>query len=189
MKFSSNLKNSPDYPNLQYFKLCPEAFSPEWGTEHAACFDLKACLVLGTLVTAFEPNNEKIKIIVYQEQHWNPDSPAYITVNPGQRVMVPTGLTFNIPISYSVRLHSRSGWAVKQGIVLANHEGIIDSDYVDPTYMVVTNNSNEIATIKHGDRLAQAEMVPDKTYNLSETLDKPLAKSDRVGGFGSTGNS
>lgn len=184
----------PHHQPLKFYKLVPQAFAPEWGTLHAACFDLRACLVSGTgrTVTVFTNNNQKIDLpISYGKGSTNypasPDEKDWITINPRQRAMVPTGLTFDIPIGYSLRLHSRSGWAVKQGIVLANHEGIVDSDYVDPTYMVVTNMSDVPATIYHGDKLAQGEMIPDIAYVVEETTTQPVAKSDRTGGFGSTG--
>ena len=101
--------------------------------------------------------------------------------------MVPTGLILDIPFGYSVRLHSRSGIAVKQGLVLANHEGVIDADYVDPTFVVLRNDSTEVAYVFHGDRVAQGEMIPDIAYRVTETKEKPQQKTDRVGGFGSTG--
>jgi dUTP pyrophosphatase len=166
---------------LKYYKLFPEASAPEWGTEHAACFDLRACLIVGVPVTSFTRDNEKLAVEV------KTDGTPYVTLHPGERMMVPTGLMFDIPTGFSLRLHSRSGFAVKQGVVLANHEGVVDSDYIDPTYMVMTNNSIKEIRIAHGDRLAQGEMIPDMSYEILETPDKPQPKSDRKGGFGSTG--
>ena len=167
---------------LKFFKLFPEAFAPQWGTEHAACFDLKACLVESSLVTKFDIDNNKTVVGITVDAQG-----SYVMLQPGDRMMVPTGLIFDIPIGYSVRLHGRSGLAVKQGVVLANHEGIVDSDYIDPTFMVMTNTSTQPVRISHGDRLAQAEMMPDIAYDVVETLDQPQPKSDRKGGFGSTG--
>jgi dUTP pyrophosphatase len=169
-------------PPLKYYKIFPEASAPEWGTEHAACFDLRACLLPGVPVTNFTADNEKQMIQPQKE-----GDTIYVALAPHSRMMVPTGLMFDIPTGYSVRLHSRSGFAVKQGVVLANHEGVIDSDYIDPTFMVVTNNSSKTVKIYHGDRLAQGEMMPDIAYDVTETPNKPQPKSDRTGGFGSTG--
>jgi dUTP pyrophosphatase len=169
-------------PPLKYYKLFPEASAPEWGTEHAACFDLRACLIVGVLVTKYTVDNEKQIVNPARE-----GTAIYVSLEPHDRMMVPTGLMFDIPTGYSVRLHSRSGFAVKQGVVLANHEGVVDSDYIDPTFMVVTNNSNKTVKIYHGDRLAQGEMMPDIAYDVTETPEKPQPKSDRKGGFGSTG--
>jgi dUTP pyrophosphatase len=165
---------------LKYFKLTPEAFAPEWSTEHAACFDLRACLLPVTVVKAYtETNIEFTKVTT--------DGPNTVILNPGERVMIPTGLIFDIPLGYSVRLHPRSGLSLKQGLVLANQEGVIDSDYVHPTYLVIKNTSKVCVTITHGDRIAQGEMIPDISYDVQETPDKPQDKTDRKGGFGSTG--
>lgn len=166
------------HPALQFFKIDPAAFAPQWGTEYAACFDLRACLPSGVSVKSFTPENEPIQL---------QPSDGKITINPGHRVMVPTGLMFNIPVGYSIRLHSRSGLALKQGLVLANHEGIVDSDYVDPTFIVLTNASNIPAIVSHGDRIGQGEMMVDIAFVIQEQFEPPAQKTDRKGGFGSTG--
>ena len=172
----------PQHPDLQFFKLTPAAFDTQWGTDHAACFDLRACLELGSIVKMYDLHNVKSEITVEQAE----DGP-YVSILYGSRIMIPTGLILDIPVGYSVRLHSRSGIAVKQGLVLANHEGVIDADYVDPTFIVLRNDSSMPAYIFHGDRIAQGEMIPDIAYNVKETPIKPLQKTNRVGGFGSTG--
>jgi len=168
-------------PPLRYYKIVPEAFAPEWGTLHASCFDLRACLPPNTGLVAYGRNNFKYSKATTEEEI------PQIFVQPFERVLVPTGLIFDIPVGYSVRLHSRSGFALKQGLVLANHEGVIDSDYVDPTYIMLTNISDEPITIAHGDRVAQGEMIQDHSYDVIETPDKPQKKTDRAGGLGSTG--
>jgi len=174
----------PDAPPLKFYKLTPTAFDPQWGTQHAACFDLRACLDLGVQVWSYNVDNKKTLVEVTQTAVTEQNC---IFIKPGSRVMVPTNLIFDIPVGYSVRLHSRSGLALKQGLVLANHEGVVDADYVDPTFVVLRNDSTEIAIVVHGDRIAQAEMIPDMAYVVEETATKPTQKTDRIGGFGSTG--
>ena len=189
MKYTETAPNWCPQP-LKYFKLSPEAFAPEWGTEHAACFDLRACLIHGTQVTVYHQDNTKHHNVVdTYPVDTEPDNylKEYLYIFPGQRVMVPTNLIFDIPIGYSVRLHNRSGCALKQGLVLANMEGIIDSDYFHPTYMVLKNTSTCVVPVFHGDRVAQGEMVLDMAYIVEETPDQPKQRTDRVGGFGSTG--
>lgn len=100
---------------------------------------------------------------------------------------MPTGLIFDIPEGYSIRLHPRSGNALKIGLVLANAEGIVDEDYVEPTYVLMTNMSTVSLRIDHGMRIAQGEVVYDQRFEIVETETKPNQKSDRDGGFGSTG--
>ena len=88
---------------------------------------------------------------------------------------------------YSVRLYPRSSLALKQGLTLANNVGIIDSDYVEPVYMMVCNISGYQQFIFDGNRICQAELVDELSYMIMETDVRPEQKTDRDGGFGSTG--
>jgi dUTP pyrophosphatase len=106
---------------------------------------------------------------------------------PGDRLMVPTGLIFDIPEGYSVRVHARSGLSLKQGLVLANSEGVIDSDYIEELFILVHNISDNGISIAHGDRIAQGELVVREAYTIGEISCHPGQKTDRVGGMGSTG--
>jgi dUTP pyrophosphatase len=175
-------------PDLKYFKVVPEAHAPEWATAHSGCFDLKACLVPGTSFTVYRENNEKIHNTVGRQMLDDGMTvKSYLNIFAGERVLVPTGLILDIPFGYKVDLYARSGLALKQGLILANNVGKIDSDYVEPTFIILHNTSTVMATIFHGDRIAQGEMVLDIGYDLIETPDKPGLKTDRKGGFGSTG--
>jgi dUTP pyrophosphatase len=100
---------------------------------------------------------------------------------------IPTGLILDIPEGYSVRIHGRSGLAYKKGINLLNCEGIIDSDYTDELKVLLYNTSNVDFIIHHGDRIAQGELVKSLDYTIEECYTQPQQKTDRVGGFGSTG--
>ena len=100
---------------------------------------------------------------------------------------VSTGLILDIPEGYSVRIHPRSGLAYKKGITLLNCEGIIDSDYTDELKVILYNTSNIDFMINRGDRIAQGELIKSLDYTIDECYTKPTQKTDRVGGFGSTG--
>ena len=100
---------------------------------------------------------------------------------------VSTGLILDIPEGYSVRIHPRSGLAYKKGITLLNCEGIIDSDYTDELKVILHNTSNVDFVINKGDRIAQGELIKSLDYTIDECYTKPTQKTDRVGGFGSTG--
>ena len=102
-------------------------------------------------------------------------------------MLVPTGLIFDIPVGYSVRLYPRSSLALKQGLTLANNVGIIDCDYVQPVYMMVHNISGYQQFVTDGERICQAELVQEKPYVMMEVHERPERKTDRDGGFGSTG--
>ena len=96
-----------------------------------------------------------------------------VVVQPGDRIMVPTGLILDIPEGHSVRVHARSGMSLKQGLVLANAEGVIDSDYVEELMVLVHNISDNALTIKTGDRIAQAELIKDAEYEVIESAVRP----------------
>jgi dUTP pyrophosphatase len=110
-----------------------------------------------------------------------------IRVDPGERVLVPTGLVLDIPQGYSVRIHPRSGLSLKQGLTLVNAEGVIDSDYVEELFIPLYNASSISVQLKHGDRIAQGELVRTELYEIVESTTRPERKTDRAGGFGSTG--
>jgi dUTP pyrophosphatase len=100
---------------------------------------------------------------------------------------VSTGLILDIPQGYSVRIHPRSGLAYKKGITLLNAEGIIDSDYTNELKILLYNTSNLEYIVDIGDRIAQGELVKSLDYTIEECYTAPVQKTDRVGGFGSTG--
>ena len=86
----------------------------------------------------------------------------------------------------SVRLHARSGLALKNGIKLVNQEAVIDSDYVLETFILLTNSSIVPFDLAHGMRICQGELVRNTSTLINETL-LPPEKRERDGGFGSTG--
>lgn len=113
------------------------------------------------------------------------DQRGGLTVRPGERVLVPTGLRLAIPNGFEVQVRPRSGLALKQGLTVANAPGTIDSDYRGPLGVILVNLGTEPVTIAHGDRVAQLVAAP--VTQASFTLGN-LDDTDRgTGGFGSTG--
>ena len=155
---------------------------PEFATEGSACFDLKACLEIGKTATAYNPHNRvmemPIKVI---------NGKAGLSLQPGFRTLIPTGLIFDIPKNHVLDFFIRSSMALKYGVVLANGVAKIDSDYVEQSYVMVLNTSDTPYTVYHGDRIAQAELRELKKYALTERKTPPAQKTDREGGLGSTG--
>lgn len=167
-------------PILGVFKVNQQASLPQFATEASACFDLKACLSPTDIVKKrVALTNIEVGVSISPDRN--------IDIHPGDRVLIPTGLIFDIPVGYSVRLHPRSGLSFKDGIVLANAEGIIDADYVDPVFVIVQNVSDVTCKIKHGDRICQGELVKVEAHLIQELNDAPQIKTSRTGGIGSTG--
>jgi dUTP pyrophosphatase len=106
---------------------------------------------------------------------------------PGIRVLVPTGLIFDIPQGHVMKMFIRSSQALKKGLTMANGVGIIDSDYVEESFMMLQNMSDSMATIENGERIAQCLIEKTLRTKIAETKEKPVQKTDREGGFGSTG--
>ena len=109
-----------------------------------------------------------------------------ITLQPKQRVLVSTGLYFEIPEGFEVQIRPRSGLALKQGITVLNSPGTIDADYRGEIKVILINHGDEPFVIENEMRIAQ--MVVAKYQRIQFKLVKELASSERgSGGFGSTG--
>ena len=109
-----------------------------------------------------------------------------LSLAPGERALVPTGLRIEIPLGYEVQMRPRSGLALKHGITLPNAPGTIDSDYRGPLGVIVLNTGQETFNIAHGDRIAQMVVAP--VLQASFDLVGNLGETQRgAGGFGSTG--
>ncbi|MEL6644399.1 MAG: dUTP diphosphatase [Pseudomonadota bacterium] len=109
-----------------------------------------------------------------------------LTLLPGQRALVPTGLAMEIPPGFEVQLRPRSGLALKHGLSLPNTPGTIDSDYRGPLGVLLINHGDAPIVIGHGDRIAQMVVAP--VVQAAFAIADALSDTDRgSGGFGSTG--
>lgn len=162
---------------LKIWKTHRNVRLPAHQTEGSACFDLALQGAGKKDISGYTKSNKPVSRI------YN----GNLTLAPGDRMLVPTGLIMDIPKGYSVRMHPRSGLSLKQGLVLANAEAVIDSDYVQEVFVMLTNISENSITIYDGDRVAQAELVQSIQYSIEETPSRPIQKTDRIGGLGSTG--
>ena len=109
-----------------------------------------------------------------------------IVIEAGSWAMIPTGLSFAIPVGYEVQVRPRSGLAVKNGVTVLNAPGTIDSDYRGEVKIILINQGKENFTVHNGDRVAQLVVAPVTTGNFVpvSALDETARGS---GGFGSTG--
>ena len=111
-------------------KLNPNAQTPTYGSEGAACFDFYACI----------------------------DTP--VAINPKSSVNLPTGLQFEIPEGYVMLMYSRSGHGFKNNLRFVNSVGVIDSDYRGEVRIGLFNDGITPYIVKPQERLAQAMIVP-----------------------------
>ncbi|MDY2755399.1 MAG: dUTP diphosphatase [Candidatus Treponema excrementipullorum] len=109
-----------------------------------------------------------------------------VVIRVGERVMVPTGLFFEIPQGYEVQVRPRSGLAVKNGVTCLNTPGTIDSDYRGEVKVILINLGQKPFTVKNGDRIAQIVVSPVEQASFCKV--DVLSSTERgEGGFGSTG--
>jgi dUTP pyrophosphatase len=111
---------------------------------------------------------------------------AGLTLGPGERALVPSGLAVAIPEGYEVQVRPRSGLALRHGVTLVNSPGTIDSDYRGEVGVILVNHGAEPFTVEHGMRIAQLVLAPVARLVWEERAG--LGDSRRgAGGFGSTG--
>jgi dUTP pyrophosphatase len=114
------------------------------------------------------------------------DGAPYISLDPGARTLVMTGLEVEIPEGFEIQVRPRSGLAFKSGVTVLNSPGTIDSDYRGELGVILYNADCEDFIIKPGDRIAQIVVAPVVQAGFEWT--EELSETERgAGGFGSTG--
>jgi len=109
-----------------------------------------------------------------------------LTIQPGGRVLVPTGLRIALPHGYELQVRPRSGLALKHGITMPNTPGTVDEDYRGELQVIVMNAGTEPFTVERGMRIAQAIVAPVTRGAWREVETLPDTARG-TGGFGSTG--
>ncbi len=112
-----------------------------------------------------------------------------ITIKPGERALVPTGISIALPDGYAAFVHPRSGLAIKHGVTMVNAPGTVDAGFRGELQCIMINHDpRESITFKKGDRIAQ--LVIQKVERAEFVEVQALPGSGRgTGGFGSTGRS
>lgn len=142
--------------HVLFLRLRPSAQMPHYQTGGSAAADIAACIE------------------------------APLVIQPGERVVVPTGLVMAIPAGYEGQLRARSGLSLKHGICLANGIGTIDADYRGEVGVILINLSDNAFTVERGMRIAQLAIV--KVEQAQWRAVSKLDDTDRgEGGYGSTG--
>lgn len=138
-------------------KLDSKAVIPTYGTEYSAGCDLYACM------------------------------DDVVTVNPGDTVLIHTGIAMEVPQGYAGLIYARSGLATKKGLAPANKVGVVDADYRGEIMVALHNHSSEPVNIENGERIAQMVITPYLVADFVEC--EELSNTVRgEGGFGSTGS-
>ena len=141
---------------VQILRLRDDAIVPQYMTDHAAGLDLCAAL------------------------------DGSILLEPGSRMLVPTGLAMAIPVGYEGQVRPRSGLALKKGVTLVNSPGTIDADYRGEIGVIMINHGECPFSINPGDRIAQMLISP-VTHAELQVVDTLEETARGAGGFGHTG--
>jgi len=109
-----------------------------------------------------------------------------IEIGPGERALIPTGLSIALPAGYEAQIRPRSGLAINHGVTVLNSPGTIDADYRGEIKVILINHGQESFTVERGLRIAQ--MVVERYETVGWEVVETLEETDRgEGGFGSTG--
>ncbi len=137
------------------------------------------------------PHAAGLPLPAYQSAHAaGMDLPAAVdepvTIQPGARALIPTGLALAIPEGYEAQIRPRSGLALKHGVTLPNTPGTIDADYRGELKIIVANIGDEPFVVQRGERIAQIVFAP--VVQADWQVCDELPETERgAGGFGSTG--
>ena len=109
-----------------------------------------------------------------------------ISLPPGGRALIPTGISLALPSGYEGQVRPRSSLALKHGVTVLNSPGTVDADYRGELKVLLMNHGDQPFIVHRGERVAQLVLAPTITVSLQEASDLP--ESDRgKGGFGSAG--
>ena len=112
-----------------------------------------------------------------------------VTLQPGERALVPTGIAIALPDGYVALVHPRSGLAIKHGVTMVNAPGTVDAGYRgELQYIMINHDPKEAITFHKGDRIAQLVIQKVERAEFVEVKDLP-GSGRGIGGFGSTGKS
>ncbi|MBI2628678.1 dUTP diphosphatase [Candidatus Pacearchaeota archaeon] len=113
-------------------------------------------------------------------------SKDYPPLNPGERCLIHTGISLEIPEGYELQIRPKSGLALKHGLSIVNTPGTIDSGYRGEVGIILINHGEKPYTVKKGEKVAQGVFSRFESAELEEVVD--LSDTSRgAGGFGSTG--
>lgn len=109
-----------------------------------------------------------------------------LRLEPGERLLVPTGLVLELPVGTEGQVRPRSGLALRHGVTLLNTPGTVDADYRGEVKVILINHGQQAFTVEHGDRIAQLVVAAVLQAEIVEVAE--LSETRRgAGGFGSTG--
>lgn len=151
--------------------------TPARATTESAGYDLAACLLVRSVCVAAGGIDGTREVFEGEKRS--------VTLEPGERALIPLGFKARIPPGCHGEVRPRSGAAFRKGIEIPNSPGTIDSDYNGEWMVPVKNGDSKPITIEHGERIAQVVFV--RHVDVAFEPGEVGRSTDRDGGFGSTG--
>jgi dUTP pyrophosphatase len=159
-------------------RLHPDVQLPRRATEHSAGYDV--CAYLTGTKTRFSSGLQ-----IFERGPDDSEGVPFISLMPGQRVIVPLGFKARVPHGVEAQIRIRSSTAFKKGLTMPNAPGTIDADYPDEWLVMLRNDSGATLRIEHGERIAQIVLA---RHTVLEWVEGEVGiTTSRTGGVGSTG--
>lgn len=155
---------------LNVQKTYPDAILPEYGHKGDACIDLAVTRII-------KKDGDKFEIIDFET----------IIIEPDETIMFDTGLVFEIPDGYEMKMYPRSSLGIKKDVRLANTVAIIDSAYRGEIRVVLRNSSKKPVIINYGERVVQIQLKPVPRVIINEVPYISANTERGINGIGSTG--
>lgn len=153
---------------MKIFRLNERAQTPQFIAEGSSCFELKACLDTGTKVRCYNPLNKETQVPVRSISN-----KIGVQLYPMQRMLIPTGLAFDVPVKHVLKLYPIVESSLTKGVILGSGTGIVDSNYTEELFVILYNTSDAVAVIEDGECVARALLEQTITYDLEEVVEKP----------------
>lgn len=173
---------------LGVYRLGPEVKMPEYRAGMSACFDLSFCPIRDTVI-GYNSHSKPIKRAL--------NSDKSLTIHPRERFLIPTGLVFKLSElfsvetfaditkekeelrQFSIRLYDNYELALKKGITLVTSEGIVDVDYQQEVFVMLTNVADSSVQIQYQEVVANGEVVVNELVKIIELTKTPVPHSNR----------
>lgn len=173
-----------------FIELCnPNAQIPQYETTWSAGLDIRACTKGVKRVKSFDYNDlERDNEGSLLPKNIRIPVDGKFVIMPNECVLVPTGLKIRPQSDWCELLVPRSGHGTKKGLILANTVGVIDPDYGNEMLVALYNRTKRQYVVQHGERICQMLFMPVSRAELIAVEALPPIDTNRIGGFGSSGN-
>jgi dUTPase len=157
---------------MKVFRLNQKAIRPVFLNRKNPTFDIKACFDLNVKIRVLNSLNKETFSLTKSI-----NGKTVIQVYPQQRILIPTGLIFEVPAEHALKIYTSPEASNKSGVVLVNGIDMIKPDYVDEVFILLHNITDAVTTIEDGDCIAQAMLEKAVPCDITEVTERPSLMS------------